>query len=164
MIPAIGLATLALVGTSIPAARASETVIVRPAFTGGSFSTKTQILASPAETITPSFSSKPSGTTAEAIGELRAETSFTWEQVAKLFGVSRRTVHMWAAGGKMAAHNEEQLSTVLNEVRDLRASAPMDERMRLLHLLDSHRAQHASRGSDINRPADVYAPQASRTA
>ena len=47
---------------------------------------------------------------AERIECLKAETDLTWDQIARLFGVSRRAVHQWAAGGRMNASNTELLA------------------------------------------------------
>lgn len=54
---------------------------------------------------------------AKSIAELRRLTAFTWEQLARLFNVSRRSVHFWASGNKMTAANEEHLERVLATVR-----------------------------------------------
>jgi hypothetical protein len=54
---------------------------------------------------------------AEAIAELRLLTGFTWDQIARLFAVSRRSVHLWASGGVMSRENEEHLHRVLGIVR-----------------------------------------------
>ena len=96
-------------------------------------------------------------TSKDLIAELRSMTSFTWEQTAKLFGVSRRTVHLWAAGGNLSTQNEERLVRLVRQVRAIHANGSSDVRMQLLALLDDERLQHASSDSDINRPAAVYA-------
>jgi DNA-binding transcriptional regulator YiaG len=44
-----------------------------------------------------------------AIGELRRLSGFTWDQLARLFNVSRRSLHFWASGKPMASSNEEHL-------------------------------------------------------
>lgn len=154
---AIGLTALALLGTSVPVARASETVIVRPFFTpsDSSSSAGNGILAGGLpESESAAVSSSSS---ADLIAELRTSTSFTWEQTAKLFGVSRRTVHLWAAGGNMASQNEEHLAELLREVRSIRAAGTPDQRLQLLAMLDRERAARASTDDDINRPASTYA-------
>lgn len=48
------------------------------------------------------------------INELRRLTGLTWDQVAQLFGVSRRSVHHWAGGKDMSAENERHLESVLS--------------------------------------------------
>lgn len=153
---AIGLTALALLGTSVPVGRDHETVVVRPFFapsdSSSSAGSGTLIAAASASdaTIVESWSN------AELIAELRAITSFTWEQTAKLFGVSRRTVHLWAAGGNMASQNEEHLAELLREVRAIRASGVSDQRLQLFAVLDRERHARSSSDNDINRPATTY--------
>jgi transcriptional regulator with XRE-family HTH domain len=55
----------------------------------------------------------------EAIAELRTLSGLTWEQLARLMGVSRRSLHLWASGKPMASTNEEKLARVLAVVRQL---------------------------------------------
>ena len=52
-----------------------------------------------------------------ALGELRRLSGFTWEQLARLFHVSRRALHFWASGKPMAKSNEEHLQRLLAVVR-----------------------------------------------
>ena len=51
------------------------------------------------------------------IGELRRLSGLTWDQLARLLGVSRRSVHFWASGKPMAQSNEEHLRRLLAVVR-----------------------------------------------
>ncbi len=51
------------------------------------------------------------------ISELRRRSGFTWEQLARLFGVARRSVHFWASGKPMNAANGERLGRLLAVVR-----------------------------------------------
>jgi transcriptional regulator with XRE-family HTH domain len=55
--------------------------------------------------------------TSSAIMELRRFTGLTWEQLAGLFGVARRSLHFWASGKPVNAPNEERLRRVLAVVR-----------------------------------------------
>jgi DNA-binding transcriptional regulator YiaG len=48
-----------------------------------------------------------------AIMELRRLSGMTWDQLARLFGVTRRTVHFWASGKTLNASNEEKLRRVV---------------------------------------------------
>lgn len=52
-----------------------------------------------------------------AINELRKLSGLTWEQLAKLFNVSRRSLHFWASGQPLAPFNEETLNRLLGTVR-----------------------------------------------
>ena len=55
--------------------------------------------------------------TSDAIAELRRTSGLTWEQIGRLFGVSRRSVHFWASGKPMNADDERRLLQVLDIVR-----------------------------------------------
>ena len=55
--------------------------------------------------------------TGKAVSELRQISGLTWEQLAALFGVSRRSVHFWASGKPLNAANHERLMHVLDVVR-----------------------------------------------
>lgn len=55
--------------------------------------------------------------TAAAVAELRRRSGLTWDQLAQLFGVSRRSVHFWASGKALSADNERDLFHVLDIVR-----------------------------------------------
>jgi transcriptional regulator with XRE-family HTH domain len=54
---------------------------------------------------------------AGALSELRRRSGLTWDQLARLFKVSRRAVHFWASGKPMTKPNEEHLQRVLAVVR-----------------------------------------------
>jgi DNA-binding transcriptional regulator YiaG len=67
-----------------------------------------------------------------AIGELRRLTGLTWDQLSRLFGVSRRSVHFWASGKMMTPANEEKLQRVLAVVRSIDRGAAASNRALLL--------------------------------
>jgi DNA-binding transcriptional regulator YiaG len=54
-----------------------------------------------------------------AIVELHQRSGLTWEELAGLFGVSRRSVHFWASGKPMNSSNEEVLNQLLHVVRTI---------------------------------------------
>ena len=56
---------------------------------------------------------------AQLIQSLHAASGLTWDQLAKLFGVSRRSVHLWGAGGRMNGSNLERASFLLRTVQEL---------------------------------------------
>ncbi len=66
------------------------------------------------------------------IGELRRLTGFTWDQLAHLFGLSRRSLHFWASGKPMASANEEHLHRLLATVRRLDRGSAVENRTLLL--------------------------------
>lgn len=60
---------------------------------------------------------EPLEDTRDAISDLRRISGLTWEQLAELFGVSRRSVHFWASGKPLNAANEQRLLRTLDVVR-----------------------------------------------
>jgi DNA-binding transcriptional regulator YiaG len=54
-----------------------------------------------------------------AISELRLLSGLTWEQLARLLGVARRSVHLWASGMALSPANEERLLRVLATIRQV---------------------------------------------
>jgi len=62
----------------------------------------------------------PSGvetTPISAIAEFRRRSGLTWDQLARLFGVARRSVHFWASGKALSAANEERVGRMLAVLR-----------------------------------------------
>lgn len=156
-----GLSALGCIGTSVPIQNWTDNVVTATSvFASPSPELRqvmvmSQIQTSPAaEVARTEGAPRPS---AQLIRDLRDATGFTWEQLSQLFSVSRRTVHLWAAGGRMAAANEEALVHLLGEVHSLSILDPKVRRVELLALLDRTRASHAATDSDINRPAPTYA-------
>lgn len=65
-----------------------------------------------------------------AIAELRRLSGLTWEQLADLFGTSRRAVHFWASGKAMSAGNEAKLAHALGVMKKVdRGSASVNRRL-----------------------------------
>lgn len=58
-------------------------------------------------------SSRPDvASAAEQVRTLRDASGLTWDQLARLFGVSRRTIHNWASGARLSALHAEALGQV----------------------------------------------------
>jgi hypothetical protein len=72
------------------------------------------------------------GALAETVKWLHYESGLTWEQIANLFDVSRRSVHLWATGGSMNSRHFARLSEVTQMIRGLPASTPKERRELLL--------------------------------
>jgi DNA-binding transcriptional regulator YiaG len=58
----------------------------------------------------------PNGDSSRRISDIRLHTGLTWEQVARLFGVSRRTVHLWVSGAAMSSEHEEHLHRMFSVI------------------------------------------------
>lgn len=61
----------------------------------------------------------PMESTAEAILEIRRLSGLTWQEVADLFAVSRRSVHHWANGKTVAAKHDRTIRRMLAALRHL---------------------------------------------
>lgn len=99
--------------------------------------------------------------TAQLLQEVHADSGLTWDQIARYFGVSRRAVHLWASGGRMAAANEEMLTRLAKTVDSLKNLDLTSRRQALLatdigaNIIDAARAERSSRATDINRSPDL---------
>lgn len=75
--------------------------------------------------------------TQKALRELRRLSGLTWDQLARLFNVSRRSLHFWASGQPLSRSNEEQLNRLLGAMRYVnRGSASLNRN--LLFRPDAH--------------------------
>jgi DNA-binding transcriptional regulator YiaG len=93
---------------------------------------------------------------AGALSELRRLSGLSWEQLARLLGVSRRTLHFWASGKAMARSNEEHLQRVLAVVRSLdRGSTAANRSVLLESLEDRLNAVDLLAAHDYERAASV---------
>lgn len=70
--------------------------------------------------------------TQKSLGELRRLSGLTWDQLAKLFNVSRRSLHFWASGQPLSRFNEEQLNRLLGTIQYIdRGSANLNRSLLL---------------------------------
>jgi len=81
---------------------------------------------------TSGFAPVPSIRSGSAIGELRRLSGLTWEQLAHLVGVSRRTLHFWASGKEMGPANQEHLQRILGVLRRIDRGTARENRRILL--------------------------------
>jgi transcriptional regulator with XRE-family HTH domain len=68
----------------------------------------------------------------ESVIRLRDLSGLTWDQLAKLFGVSRRAMHLWASGGRMNSYHAELLSGILARINRIPADTPTQRREMIL--------------------------------
>lgn len=69
---------------------------------------------------------------AEGVTEARRKSGLTWEQMATIFDVDRRSVHLWASGRAMSAMNAEKLGRLLGVIRRAERLSPPAVRAWLL--------------------------------
>lgn len=80
-------------------------------------------------TVAPSNLSDDS---ASLLKSIRQSAGFTWEQLARIFGVSRRAVHHWASGERMSSHHEALLREFGAMVAAVATANPQETRAALL--------------------------------
>lgn len=73
-------------------------------------------------------------TTRRAVWQLRRISGLTWEQMSRVFGVSRRSLHSWASGNPLNAANEERLMKTLDVVRQADRGSARANRAALLEV------------------------------
>ena len=69
---------------------------------------------------------------AQQVSVIRAMSGLTTDQVGRLFGVSRRSIHNWMNGHAMAARHAEQAQRIFATLAALPASTPGERRATLL--------------------------------
>lgn len=104
-------------------------------------------LSGPATASTPPYYQEPELTSATpfaradqhasestdaAVLEIRRLSGLTWDELADLFDVSRRSVHHWASGKPVNAEHEQALRGVLKALRHLDRGDPAATRALLL--------------------------------
>lgn len=99
------------------------------------------------------------GVSSEALVRgVRESANLTWDQLARIFGVSRRSVHNWAAGDKISAHNLELVGRLGALIASLPGS-PDERRVALFapdangeSPIDAFRRAVARSGHNVNGP------------
>lgn len=100
-----GVVLCSLVGAILPSGTTAGTLIY-----------STDVV--PVATLTDSGQTVPQQANGLAgVTELRHLSGLTWDQVAVLFGVSKRAAHFWASGKTMAATHQEHLDRTLGCIR-----------------------------------------------
>lgn len=100
--------------------------------------------AYPAQIVTERTSAAPNNTgnlpvspgntssTARGIMAIRQLANLTWDETAKVFGVTRRTVHLWANGRHPSGDQERKLNRVLGLLRSYQNLSPSMLREKLM--------------------------------
>jgi hypothetical protein len=70
--------------------------------------------------------------TRDAIFELRRLSGLTWEELATLLSVTRRSLHLWANGAPINAPNEKRVRNLLMTMRELDRGTARENRGLLL--------------------------------
>ena len=76
----------------------------------------------------------PAPTTAERIVAFKDRSGLTWPQVAAAFGVTKRAVLLWKAGGPLSATHAERLMDLESQLAALDRGTPPETRTALMSL------------------------------
>ncbi len=68
----------------------------------------------------------------KTIKDLRNLSGLTWDQLAKIFSVSRRSVHHWDSGSPMNSINQKKLNRVISLLENINFDTPAANRNFLL--------------------------------
>jgi hypothetical protein len=90
--------------------------------------------------------------------QLRNLSGLTWGQLAKLFGVSRRAIHLWASGGRMNSAHSERLNEILSVVRGIETDTGEQRREILLAPQADGRSLYESLLQGLSKTRGVNAP------
>jgi hypothetical protein len=74
--------------------------------------------------------------TSRAISEVHRISGLTWEELGKLFHVSRRSIHFWASGQPMNSMNERFLLKVLDFFRKVDRGSARSNRTAIFHSIN----------------------------
>lgn len=92
----------------------------------------------------------PAQTSATIVRDLHTKSGLTWEQLGRLLGVSRRAVHLWAAGGRVNSRHLELLTQLRGVIDNLPAENASQRRMLIFQarqaepsIFDAFLQQHA---------------------
>lgn len=70
----------------------------------------------------------------ESILEIKRLSGLTWEELGKVFGVTRRSVHNWARGDAVTASHDAMIQAVLEKIRRIDQGSAMSTASRLRSL------------------------------
>lgn len=127
-----------------PERSGSKGELAKMSFLSFCFETSTTPALDPAQTMAGTYTSNPLTAktgcitgedlpdSAELVKELKELSGLTIDQIGRIFGVSRRSVHNWMKGSRMSSPNEERLAELLAQVRDLPSDTPEGRRRILL--------------------------------
>lgn len=88
--------------------------------------------STPSNAVFPTTASEAVPSTARGILAIRQIADLTWDETAKVFGVSRRTVHLWANGRHPSGDQERKLNRVLGILSPYQSLGPSLLREKLM--------------------------------
>jgi transcriptional regulator with XRE-family HTH domain len=99
---------------------------------------------------------------AKSVRSLRQRSGLTWDELARIFGVTRRTLYNWSIGGQVSAANARAIADVIGSLHEIDAGDPRVTRSRLLAPTENGATLYArliQQRRQISHPsAPVYSP------
>ena len=97
----------------------------------------------------------PKPLAASRVRRLKNQSGLTWDQLRRLFGVSERSMHLWAGGARMNARNAERLAYLEQVVHVLGAKDADQSREALLSSLGGKGRSILQETGDDCRPVGM---------
>ena len=104
-----------------------------------------------------------------ALAEVRKRAALTWSDLASVFAVSRRAVHMWANGQRLSAENDAKVRNLHAQVQERQGMHPHMLRQKVLDQFGLTRSEERKpksaymRGPILEANASAEEPNASVT-
>jgi len=95
---------------------------------------------------------------ADLVRSIHDVSGLTWEQIARMFAVSRRAVHAWANGARVSARNLEALSQLAGALESRRGFSSDENRIWFLDSSDGPSRYDRIRGRNDNVVLEVHVP------
>jgi DNA-binding transcriptional regulator YiaG len=100
---------------------------------------------------------------ANSVRSLRRRSGLTWDELASIFGVSRRTLHNWSTGGQVSASHARAIASVIAVVHDIDTGDAKLTRSRLLAPAEDGTSPYTRLANQLRaargRPALSYRPE-----
>lgn len=69
---------------------------------------------------------------ARSVRSMHQRSGLTWDELARIFGVTRRTLYNWSIGGQVSAANAQAIAEVIRSLHEIDSGDPKITRSRLL--------------------------------
>jgi len=95
---------------------------------------------------------------AKSVRSLYRRSGLTWDELAHVFGVSRRTMYNWSTGGKVSASYAQAISSVIRVVHHVDTGNPQLTRSKLLAPAEDGTTLYARLIQQQSKPSFVSGP------
>lgn len=95
---------------------------------------------------------------AKSVRSLRQRSGLTWDELARIFGVTRRTLYNWSIGGQVSAANARAIADVIGSLHEIDAGDPRVTRSRLLAPTENGATLYAMLIQQRRRTSHLSAP------